>query len=274
MKRALVLAVEDEERYADVLNRCLKRENIDMILATSAGDAEEQLRTRRNAYDAIILDLGLDDSRGMDTFQRITIAMGERKVPVVVVTGGVDAATMRRLLHAGARDVLIKGEGEDRVVRAVQAAIRAAEPSRSTSPVPGGGISPDWINYMLQEGEERTRRIIKDELGDLISWASARKQEHDERRRDSIRPKRHIITRPSEWPATIRKVAEVALVVASAWGATRMAQSPAQPAQPQVIQFERQPRHTRAARPDQRDEREGQRGSDSVSASATADVDP
>lgn len=281
MKRALVLCVEDDEPYAEALNRALKREEVDVILATNAGEAEEQLRSRRSAYDAVVLDLGLSDSAGIDTFQRIAIAMGSRKIPVVVVTASIDTDTQRRLFHAGARDVLLKDMGIERIVRAIQAACRAAaekasDERRKESPVPGGGLSPDWIKYIIDEGARRTGELIDDKLQPLCLRVAALESPvsaYPKRKRKAAEAIRE------EWPSALKEVAKAAVIIAGTFAAVRGTNAtPAQAAESQAMresaqaqtqaQQDRQWRTRGTSRAVERsgDAMQGQRGSASADA--------
>src|SRR6185503_1302381 len=62
--------------------------------------------------DAILLDLDLPDSSGLETLQRI---LGSAPaLPVVVMTGRADEATGIQALEAGAQDYLVKGQVDGR----------------------------------------------------------------------------------------------------------------------------------------------------------------
>ncbi|HEX2882220.1 MAG TPA: response regulator [Polyangiaceae bacterium] len=268
MKRALVLCVEDEEQFALLLNRWLKDEEIDVILASSAGDAEDQLRSRSSQFDAVVLDLGLDDSRGIDTFQRIALAMGGNLVPIIVLTGAVDTETQRRLFHAGARDVLLKDWGETRIVRAIQHVIRSSRsgPQRKDSPVGNPMIaSQDWVKLQLSE--------LREELHDVVDWVRSKKRDDEQR---SIRPSKRtpLDVLRSDWPGAIKEIARAAVIIAGTYGAVR-ATTPQQPSAPVAQQeqhAEPSPRWTRRSR--DQDPQQGQRGTAPVTTSATTSATP
>ena len=59
-------------------------------------------------YDAILLDLSLPDSRGLDTVRAIVAQVPE--TPVIVLTGTTDIALAKRALHLGVDDYVDKGE--------------------------------------------------------------------------------------------------------------------------------------------------------------------
>ncbi|MCB0170821.1 MAG: PAS domain S-box protein [Anaerolineae bacterium] len=72
--------------------------------------------------DAILLDLNLPDSSGLQTFQQVHSAAPH--VPIVVLTGFDDDKIAAQALRAGAEDYLVKGNIDDRLLqRAIRYAI-------------------------------------------------------------------------------------------------------------------------------------------------------
>lgn len=73
----------------------------------------------RSRYDAVLLDLSLPDSHGLETVSRLTVAAPT--VPIVVLSGHHDEQLAFRAVQHGAQDYLVKGQGDGaalaRVVR-------------------------------------------------------------------------------------------------------------------------------------------------------------
>jgi PAS domain S-box-containing protein len=106
-----LLLVEDDPTDADLLRRSLQRSNIvrarfELDAVDRARDAAERLQ--RGGYDAVLLDLTLPDSRGLETLAIVQQAAGE--TPIIVVTGYDDESLALEALHRGAQDYLLKGE--------------------------------------------------------------------------------------------------------------------------------------------------------------------
>ena len=73
-------------------------------------------------FDALLLDLGLPDSNGMETLLRVISQYPE--LPVIVLTGLADEQAGVRAVHQGAQDYLTKGEtNSDLLIRSIRYAI-------------------------------------------------------------------------------------------------------------------------------------------------------
>ncbi|MGA2034837.1 MAG: SpoIIE family protein phosphatase [Thermoguttaceae bacterium] len=95
-------------------------------------------RCADESFDVILLDLGLPDSQGLETFFLMHAQCGD--VPIVVLTGYADEGTAIKAVQAGAQDYLVKGRVDDNLlVRSIRYAIersrrrQAEEALRDTS---------------------------------------------------------------------------------------------------------------------------------------------
>jgi PAS domain S-box-containing protein len=74
------------------------------------------------SFDAVLLDLSLPDSRGLETIGRLAAAAPN--LPIVVLTGVADEAAALEAVRCGAQDYLLKGQADPTaVVRAIHYAI-------------------------------------------------------------------------------------------------------------------------------------------------------
>lgn len=79
-------------------------------------------RLSRGGVDVLLLDLGLPDSQGLDTFEELHAV--HPHVPVVVLSGGSDEELAIKAVRAGAQDYLVKGSESAQVLsRALRYAI-------------------------------------------------------------------------------------------------------------------------------------------------------
>ncbi|MFH1372156.1 MAG: PAS domain S-box protein [Planctomycetota bacterium] len=104
-----VLQVDDDEIDIRLAKRALtKSTRSAKFTVESAGtlaEAIEHLRCR--LYDIVLLDLGLPDSSGIETVQKVIQV--NPNVPIVVLTGLEDEETGLKAIQSGAADYLVKG---------------------------------------------------------------------------------------------------------------------------------------------------------------------
>ncbi len=104
-----VLLVEDNPRDARLIRESLARAgNGHFRLEWASRLAAGLHRLAGGGIDAILLDLGLPERRGLNTLRRIEAqACG---VPIVILTAPEDEGLAVRSLQEGAQDYLVKGE--------------------------------------------------------------------------------------------------------------------------------------------------------------------
>ena len=120
--RALV--VEDDELFRLGLEiTLLGFGEIDAVAAV--GDGEQALDLlRHQAFDVILLDLGLPGLGGVETCRRINT--DHPNIPVLVITSQEDPAWCLRMVRAGARGYVRKGVAAGDLQLAIQTVLRGA----------------------------------------------------------------------------------------------------------------------------------------------------
>ncbi|MEO5373180.1 MAG: EAL domain-containing protein [Alphaproteobacteria bacterium] len=105
-----VLLVEDYPATARLIQTLLERGEPHEFEVTIAGSIAqvERLLGGGALFDAILCDLGLPDSSGIETLDDI-LSLAPR-VPVIVLTGLDDESVALKAVQHGAQDFLIKGE--------------------------------------------------------------------------------------------------------------------------------------------------------------------
>ncbi|GEM_PF-1080842 len=117
-----ILLVEDSETDALLLkeNIAAAAKNISLTITNSLREASRLLA--RNSINAVLLDLSLPDSSGLDTLKKMR--QDFPKMPIVVLTGMEDETLGVKAVRLGAEDYLIKGQTDGRtVVRALKYSI-------------------------------------------------------------------------------------------------------------------------------------------------------
>jgi diguanylate cyclase (GGDEF)-like protein/PAS domain S-box-containing protein len=105
-----VLVVSDDAAVAWAIRRALQQPEdgfaVVCVRNLSAGIA----RVLEEGIDAILLDLFLPDSQGIDSFDELFLAA--RRIPIVVVTERDQEEIARQAMHHGARDRMLKNHIE------------------------------------------------------------------------------------------------------------------------------------------------------------------
>ncbi|MCE9614216.1 MAG: response regulator [Lentisphaerae bacterium] len=127
VQRLNVLVVEDNDGDARLLQEALREAAptpVTMSRTTSLKAARDYLAVQ--TPDAILLDLHLPDSQGLDTLRRL--AQETPRTPIIVLTGLNDESVAAQALREGAQDYLLKGELETRLLlRAIRYAMERKE---------------------------------------------------------------------------------------------------------------------------------------------------
>jgi diguanylate cyclase (GGDEF)-like protein len=104
--RFSILLVEDDAAWQHLIATGLAEHGIDVRIAGSAGrafDALDQLRP-----DAVVLDAILPEGDGLMVCARLRQRIGERAIPIMVLSGRDDETTIERAFEAGASDYFVK----------------------------------------------------------------------------------------------------------------------------------------------------------------------
>lgn len=118
-----VLLVEDDPDDAAMLRHMLRRTGGGRFELEQVQDLSRALRRLdAGGIDVVLLDLGLPDSFGLETFDAVSLHMPQ--VPVVVLSGLDDETVALKAVREGAQDYLVKGDFDQQLlVRAMRYAM-------------------------------------------------------------------------------------------------------------------------------------------------------
>ncbi|MDJ0745555.1 MAG: diguanylate cyclase [Xenococcaceae cyanobacterium MO_167.B27] len=105
--------IEDDIADADWIEEILTEENIQELELNHVNRLGEALEVlSQKSFDAILLDLSLPDSQGIESLAQVKQKVPQS--PIIVLTALNDQATALQLVREGAQDYLVKGrfEGE------------------------------------------------------------------------------------------------------------------------------------------------------------------
>ena len=113
-----ILLVEDNPGDARLTKELLKEitnEQFDIAHATRLSEAVDMLNLSQ--VDAVLLDLGLPDSNGIETFSKLHASVPQ--IPIVVLSGVTDESVALKTVQLGAQDYVVKGAFNSSVLNRV-----------------------------------------------------------------------------------------------------------------------------------------------------------
>jgi DNA-binding response OmpR family regulator len=118
-----VLLIEDNIGDYQLILRMLDKSETTKFELTHVSRLNAGLKLLQNdIFDVILLDLGLPDCQGLESFQ-VTLKK-HPSIPIIILTGLANEETGINAIKYGAQDYLVKGEFNGKLlVRAIQYAI-------------------------------------------------------------------------------------------------------------------------------------------------------
>ena len=169
-----ILIIEDEARITEILQEALSRAGFTVDLARRCAEARDALSLM--AYDAAVLDLGLQDGDGRTLLA--DLQSSRNKPPVLVLTARDAVEDRVSGLDAGADDYLVKPFATTEVIARVRALLRR----------PGGALG-----VTLQAGNVSFDTVGRDVHVGITALALPRREgailEHLMRRLGRVIPK-------------------------------------------------------------------------------------
>jgi len=154
-----VLCVEDDETQQMLVRADLEVLSAPALHPTFADTLAEALHLLNGMkFDVALVDLGLPDSVGIETLQRLRAAAPD--MPTIVVSGQQDAGTARQALVCGAQDFIFKQELNG--VRLAKAIVYAIERHRLT-------VERQQAEEILRKSQAQLVRAL--EAGGMGTWS-------------------------------------------------------------------------------------------------------
>jgi len=120
--RKRVFLVDDHPLVREWLGHLINRQT-DLTLCGEAGDASEAMREiRRREPDAVVVDISLGGSSGIELVTEIKLAFP--KIAVLVLSMHEDSTYVERALRAGALGYVAKRETTAKIVAAIRQVLR------------------------------------------------------------------------------------------------------------------------------------------------------
>ncbi|MCB9736812.1 MAG: response regulator [Deltaproteobacteria bacterium] len=117
-----VLAVDDSLTYRELVGQWLREDGYEVVLAASGAEALELLAVQ--PVDCVLLDVMMPGLSGPETCAAIRASPALRDIPVIMLTGREDRASMIEGMNAGADDYVAKSADNDVIAARLRAQIR------------------------------------------------------------------------------------------------------------------------------------------------------
>ena len=152
-ERRRILVVDDDRALADMLGEYLDRAGYVVTARETA--SEGFAAARREAFDAVVLDVMLPDGDGLDLCRRLR---AESDVPILMLTARGDPSDRIVGLEIGADDYLPKPFNPRELLARLRAVLRRrAGPGARAETLRFGALEIDRTARVVRlEGEERT----------------------------------------------------------------------------------------------------------------------
>jgi two-component system, OmpR family, response regulator MprA len=144
-----ILVVDDEPAVREAVERALRLEGHDVLLAADGQEALGALDTR--PPDAIVLDVLMPRVDGLELCRRMR-RRGDR-TPVLMLTARDAVSDRVAGLDAGADDYLIKPFALEELLARVRALLRRAGPDEAEGPLRFGDLTLDPLAHEVKRGE-------------------------------------------------------------------------------------------------------------------------
>lgn len=171
-----ILIVEDEFSISNFIVTVLQSDGHTAEVATSA--AQTRAALQREAFDVLLLDLGLPDADGLVLLDEIRRSY---PLPVIVVSARTQEEDKVAALDAGADDYITKPFGSSELLARIRAALRHAAPAaRQTDHYSADGLIIDYDKHLvLLEGKQIHLTVNEYRLVELLSRNAGRVLTYD-----------------------------------------------------------------------------------------------
>jgi len=156
-KHTKILLIEDNPAYARLVQKMLAVSSQVEYQIECADRLSTGLKyLAKGEYDVVLVDLGLPDSKGLDTLDKVYAQAPA--VPIVVLTGIDDEALAVQAVRQGAQDYLVKGDIDSKTLwrvmryaverRQMQARLVQAEKMSALGTM-AAGVAHELLNPMM-----------------------------------------------------------------------------------------------------------------------------
>ncbi|NOZ84968.1 MAG: diguanylate cyclase [Deltaproteobacteria bacterium] len=119
-----VLIADDDLDTADFLSELIRSEGINAEAVSSGREVLEKINDPEQLPDLFLLDVIMPDIDGIETCKRVKSKLGDRFIPIILITSRNDVDSKVRGLRSGADDYLCKPVNNRELMARVRAMLR------------------------------------------------------------------------------------------------------------------------------------------------------
>ena len=149
LQPTVIMVVDDDQTFLQVLARSLRRKGYEAITADSVNRARELLK--RHSPDMAVVDLKMQGETGLTLLPDLKAA--NNRMNIIVLTGFASIATAVEAMRLGARDYLCKPADTHQIINALLGKNAPATPEIRESPMSVEQLEWEHLHKILQEHE-------------------------------------------------------------------------------------------------------------------------
>ena len=119
-----VLVADDDSVMALMLSSCLKKAGHNVVVARDA--MQTMMAAMRKPPDAILLDVMMPGGNGLQVLRQLKTSVKTALIPIIVITGSVDPATVPTATELGADRCMAKPPDLNRLLSTLQELVPCA----------------------------------------------------------------------------------------------------------------------------------------------------
>lgn len=112
-----ILIADDDRVFVSMLSNYLRKHGFELIPVYDG--VQTMMFARRTNPDVILLDISMPASRGFDVLQKLKGSSVTGHIPIIVVSGSVDAAADEKVVSEGADAFMRKPVDPDKLYEVI-----------------------------------------------------------------------------------------------------------------------------------------------------------
>ena len=145
--KTIILVVDDDKTFLQVLARSLRRKGYEAITADSVARARQLLL--RHTPDMAVVDLKMQGESGLALLPELKAA--NESIGIIVLTGYASIATAVEAMRLGATDYLCKPADTHQILQALTGHTSPSDPDIPDTPMSVEQVEWEHIHKVLQE---------------------------------------------------------------------------------------------------------------------------